>query len=224
MISLHCRQTSTTTSIRSTASAFTLTSHTALPHFGSASDCFHCSAPSSSSSSHLTLLLPFLGSTLLHYSSYFRVYQSYLENYDDAIKHTGRSYDVSVTCWTCGSHGMRSVKQPPSTHSSYSPYSDCRATSSYCRKSSSQKTSAAQPTPPLAIADSSSGLFTHYPQGYTDILTAREKISRIAEAINSSLHDKETAAVVAHLQSSSSTTPTSSPSPPPPALWSRRGC
>ena len=178
----------------------TIRIHTHHPHrtsaFGSISDSTTTPAPSASSSSpHLTLLLPFLGSTLLHYSSYFRVYQSYLENYDDAIKalvalrRERDVLDVWLT-WTEKCEGLSIdslLIQPVQRLPRY------LLLLQEIIKAEDQRR-ASQP-------DASSGLFTHYPQGYADILTAREKISRIADAINSSLHDKETAAVVAHLQS-----------------------
>ena len=154
------------------------------------------SAPAASSSSHLTLLLPFLGSTLLHYSSYFRVYQSYLENYDDAIKTLvalRRERDVLDVWLTwnekCEGASIDSLLiQPVQRLPRYLLLLQEIIKAEDQRRASQ-------------TVDTDSGLFTHYPQGYTDILTAREKISRIADAINSSLHDKETATVVAHLQS-----------------------
>ena len=160
---------------------------------GSSSDA--TSAPPSSSS-HLTLLLPFLGSTLLHYSSYFRVYQSYLENYDDAIKTlvaVRRERDVLDVWLTwnekCEGGSIDSLLiQPVQRLPRYLLLLQEIIKAEDTRRASQ-------------TVDTDSGLFTHYPQGYADILTAREKISRIADAINSSLHDKETAAVVSHLQS-----------------------
>ena len=174
--------------------------HTHQPHRPSAissSGSDAASAPTPSSSSHLTLLLPFLGSTLLHYSSYFRVYQSYLENYDDAIKtlvQQRREKDV-LDVWLTWSEKCEGASidslliQPVQRLPRYLLLLQEIIKAEDQRRASQ------------SVDASSGGLFTHYPQGYTDILTAREKISRIADAINSSLHDKETAAVVAHLQS-----------------------
>ena len=145
----------------------------------------------------LTLLLPFLGSTLLHYSSYFRVYQSYLENYDDALKTlvqlraSSAALDVFLT-WQekCEGSSLDSLLIMP-----------VQRLPRYLLLLQEiikieEKLIAERQTHP-----GTTGLFHHYPLAYSDILTAREKISRIAEAINSSLHVKESVQVVAHLQS-----------------------
>ena len=145
----------------------------------------------------LTLLLPFLGSTLLHYSSYFRVYQSYLENYDDAIKtlvqlrSTNVALDVFLT-WQekCEATSLDSLLIMP-----------VQRLPRYLLLLQEiikieEKLIVERQTHPGTL-----GLFHHYPLAYHDILTAREKISRIADAINSSLHVKESVQVVAHLQS-----------------------
>ena len=157
-------------------------------------------APSSSSSpshSSLTLLLPFLGSTLLHYSSYFRVYQPYLENYDDAIRTLValRSSNVALDVWLtwqekCEQSALDSLLIMPVQR--LPRYLLLLQEIVRCEE---QRRAADTP-----------GLFAHYPLAYHDILTARDRIARIADAINLSLHEKEAAQTVSHLQSLFDTT------------------
>ena len=145
----------------------------------------------------LTLLLPFLGSTLLHYSSYFRVYQSYLENYDDAIKtlvqlrSSNVALDVFLT-WQekCEGTSLDSLLIMP-----------VQRLPRYLLLLQEIIKIEEKLIVERRVHPGTLGLFHHYPLAYLDILTAREKISRIADAINSSLHVKESVQVVAHLQS-----------------------
>ena len=144
-----------------------------------------------------TLLLPFLGSTLLHYSSYFRVYQSYLENYDDAIKLLValRSSSPVLDVWLlwqekCEAMSLDSLLIMP-----------VQRLPRYLLLLQEIIKTEEKLIDLRRSAPSVGGLFAHYPLSYADILTAREKISRIADAINSSLHQKESAQEVSHLQS-----------------------
>ena len=145
----------------------------------------------------LTLLLPFLGATLLHYSSYFRVYQSYLENYDDAIKLLVqlRSSSPVLDVWLMWQEKCEGMSLDSLLIMPVQRLPRYLLLLQEIIKSEEKLIDLRRSSPHTG------GLFAHYPLGYSDILTAREKISRIADAINSSLHQKESAQEVAHLQS-----------------------
>lgn len=167
--------------------------------FHNVEDIFKLSEQLSADLEEITLekvLTTAVGSTLLHYAPLFRIYQSYLENYDDAVRVLTQlrkdKPDFDFFCKLqekCEGLSLESfLIMPVQRLPRY-----LLLLGELIKRSQEASSSSAS----LDGSDGSGGL-----QGaaLADMIAARDRISAIATAINASLHQKENQLKVAAIQ------------------------
>ena len=151
-----------------------------------------------------------IGTTLLHYAPQFRIYQSYLENYDDAVRKLGHvrrdrpEFDFFCRLQEkCEGMSLESfLIMPVQRLPRY-----LLLLSELIKRSEPVGATASGPASPTASASataSATGTATAsatVPESaLADMVAAKDKISHIAASINHSLHHKEAQLKVAAIQ------------------------